>query len=103
MENESPAHASGNWLVVEENETAFVARWIEFLEWARDTIPGFISATLIKDSETPRHFVSIAQWDGTEAHAAWKSHAEFPKKLEACRALCEDFSGGDYELAARVS
>ena len=101
MANE--AHASGNWLVKEGREAEFVARWTEFLEWTRETVPGLVSASLIQDEGNAGHFVSIALWDRPESRAAWKSHDDFPGKLGACRELCEEFTGGDYELAVHVS
>ena len=97
MANE--AHASGNWMVKKGKEQEFVARWTEFLEWTR----GLVSASLIQDEGNPGHFVSIALWDRPESRAAWKSHTAFPGKLGACRELCEEFTGGDYELAVQVS
>ena len=103
MTTEIRAHASGSWLVKEGSEDGFVARWTEFLGWTRDTIPGFVSASLIRDSEDPRHFVSVARWEDEGSRAAWKSNPAFAEKFMACRSLCEEFAGGDFDLAVHVS
>ena|SRR5436309_130551 len=64
---EPQAHASGNWHVAVGNESEFLARWQEFLEWTKASIPGFITASLLRDSEDPRNFVSVAKWESPDA------------------------------------
>lgn len=102
MEKKVHTWASGNWVVISGKEDEFVARWIEFLEWAREETPGLVSASLIRDEADGRHFVSFAQWEGAEARTGWQTHNAFPQRLGACRALCDEFVGGNYRLAAQV-
>ena len=100
---EPQAHASGNWHVAVGNESEFLARWQEFLEWTKASIPGFITASLLRDSEDPRNFVSVAKWESPDARTKWKAHEGFAEHLMACRKLCDGFEGGDFDLAVLVS
>jgi quinol monooxygenase YgiN len=95
-------YASGNWIVGAGSEKEFVKLWTEFLEWTRTAFAECRSAHLIQDAANPRHFISFASWDSLEALGRWRSKPEFAEKMGACRALCEDFRGGDYGLAAAV-
>ncbi len=97
MEND---FASGNWVVRAGCEDEFVARWTEFLQWTRAAAPGLHSVHLIRDLEDSRHFVSVASWDSADAMQRWRSVPEFAERLAACRALCDDFRGSSYTLAA---
>ena len=92
--------ASGNWLVSQDRDTEFVGRWKEFLEWTRASVAGLRSAHLIQDREDPQHFISFAAWESAEAMQAWRSLPDFGQHLNACRALCDDFRGSSYTLAA---
>jgi heme-degrading monooxygenase HmoA len=95
-------YASGNWVVDDGRQIEFIERWREFLEWTRVTSAGLRSAQLIQDVEDPRHFISFAGWESAEAMRAWRSLPEFAQKLNACRELCDDFSGSSYTVAATV-
>jgi heme-degrading monooxygenase HmoA len=94
--------ASGNWHVKEGREEEFIGRWLEFLRWTRSNAPGLLSASLIRESEEPRHFVSFARWDEAASRDAWRTLEGFPDKLGACRELCDDFEGGNFEQVASV-
>lgn len=96
------SYASGDWHVTEGSEDEFVSRWREFLEWTRDTADGFQDATLIRDAEDPRHFVSFARWEGADAQDAWRSLPEFPAKMGGCRQLCDEMKGGSYERVVAI-
>jgi heme-degrading monooxygenase HmoA len=92
--------ASGDWMVKEGNEEAFVERWKAWLGWSSQNIEGFVSATLIRDTEDPRHFVSFSAWKDAASRDAWKSSPGFAEKFPAARELCDEFHGGDFQLAA---
>jgi heme-degrading monooxygenase HmoA len=94
--------ASGNWIVSEGKEDEFVTRWLAFLEWTKASSPGLSRALLIRDAENPRHFVSFAEWDSPQSMSHWRSQPDFSTKFGACRALCDDFRGGDYMLAGSI-
>ena len=95
--------SSGNWVVRAGSEDEFIARWTDFLKWTRDSAKGLGSASLIRASDNPRHFISFAEWDSPDSLKAWRSLPDFALKLGPCRALCDEFNGTDYTLAATVS
>lgn len=94
--------ASGNWHVKKGNEEEFVERWKEFLQWTHDTQKSLVSANLIRDERDPSHFISFAEWGDSAARDAWRDEPGFAERFAACRALCEDFYGGDYGRAVSV-
>ncbi|HEX9775199.1 MAG TPA: antibiotic biosynthesis monooxygenase family protein [Actinomycetota bacterium] len=94
--------ASGNWQVGAGKEGEFVERWTEFLQWTRKSHPGLVRATLLRDGSDPSHFVSFAEWADEGARGAWKQSPEFADLFNACRSLCEDFHGGDYDRLATI-
>jgi heme-degrading monooxygenase HmoA len=100
---ETQDYSSGDWHVRAGSEDAFIARWTEFLEWTRDSAPGFVSARLVRDVSEPGHFVSLGEWKDAPAAAAWMTLPDFAAKYGACAALCEEARGGRYTLAAEVS
>ena len=95
--------SSGNWIVRAGSEDQFIARWTDFLEWTRDNAKGLVSASLVRASNNPSHFISFADWDSLESLTAWRSTPEFAAKLGACRALCDGFEGANYTLAVSIS
>lgn len=90
-------YASGTWQVADGSADEFIDRWREFLGWTRDKHPGLGSATLIRAQSDPNRFVSFATWDSVEQRDAWKNSDGFMKRFSACRQLCDDFTGGDYD------
>jgi len=95
-------YASGTWIVTKGREEEFVRRWTEFLQWTRSTFDELGTAQLIRDEESPGHFVSFATWKSVETLRDWRSRPEFAERLSACRALCDEFRGSSYTLAAVV-
>jgi heme-degrading monooxygenase HmoA len=95
-------YSSGNWVVNAGREKEFVQRWTEFLDWTRASAHGLRSAQLIQDSDEPRHFLSFACWENSEAMKAWRALPDFVGRLGACRLLCEDFRGSSYMVVATV-
>jgi heme-degrading monooxygenase HmoA len=91
--------ASGDWTVTEGKEDEFVERWKAWLGWSSQNVPGFVSATLVRDTQDPRHFVSFSSWKDAGARDAWKNSDGFAEKFPATRELCDAFRGGDFELA----
>jgi len=80
-----------------------VARWQAWLSWSAENIPGFVKATLLRDNEDPRHFVSFSPWQDAAARDTWKASAGFAERFAAVRELCDDFRGGDFTLAASAA
>jgi heme-degrading monooxygenase HmoA len=96
------SYASGTWVVKPGNEDQFVARWVEFLEWTRDNAHGFQGATLIREQDDTRHFVSFARWEHDDAQQEWRALPGFAEKIGACRELCEDMRGATFSEVASV-
>lgn len=99
----SDNYASGNWIVKEGRSDEFVARWREFLDWTASEVPGLVSATLIRDTDDGRHFVSLAEWESVAAIETWRSKPEFAAKLGACRALCDEFRGANFVRVVAIA
>jgi heme-degrading monooxygenase HmoA len=94
--------ASGDWYVMKGKEEEFIENWTEFLQWTRATQPEMVAAALIRDEVDPSHFISFAQWDDAGARNAWKNSEGFMERFSACRSLCDDMRGGDYERIVTV-
>jgi quinol monooxygenase YgiN len=95
-------YASGDWHVIPGKEQEFTSRWAAFLEWTRATQPAMVKADLIQDENEPSHFISFAQWEDAEARDAWKNSEGFMQRFAACRSLCNEMRGGDYQRVVVV-
>jgi heme-degrading monooxygenase HmoA len=94
--------ASGQWQVMEGRADDFVERWKIWLGWTSESIPGFRSARLLRSQDDSQRFTSVSDWDDDAALAAWTSNPGFQEKFDAVRELCDDFRGGNFDLAASV-
>jgi heme-degrading monooxygenase HmoA len=92
--------AFGRWQVKEGKTDEFLARWNEWIGWTSEHVPGFRSARLLRAEEDPRRFTSVSEWDDGVSLKAWKTTEGFTEKLEACKRLCNEFLGGDFDVAA---
>jgi heme-degrading monooxygenase HmoA len=95
--------ASGQWRVREGAVDEFVARWTAWLTWTSENIPGFRSARLLRSDDDALRFVSFSDWDDDASVKAWKTSPGFREKFESVRELCEEFFGGDHDLAVAVA
>ena len=92
--------ASGRWQVKDGQAEEFVSRWSAWLGWTSDNIPGFRSATLLRSEDDPNRFTSISDWDDDASLKAWKTSAGFAERMGPVRELCDEFVGGDFDVAA---
>jgi heme-degrading monooxygenase HmoA len=95
--------ASGRWQVTQGRDEEFVRLWSDWLSWTSQTVPGLRSATLLRSQEDPLRFTSISEWEDDASVKAWKTTPGFQERLGAVRALCDDFQGGDFDVAASFS
>ena len=95
-------YASGNWTVKEGQAEEFITRWKAWLTESAQKVPGFGSATLIRDIYNPNHFISFSDWEDPKMRDQWKNSPEFAEGMAHVRELTDDFSGGDYVVAVRV-
>ncbi len=94
--------ASGLWHVREGKADEFVERWTAWITWTGENIPGFRSARLLRAEGDPLRFVSVSDWDDDASLKAWKASPGFREKIESVKELCDEFLGGDYDVAAAV-
>ena len=95
--------ASGRWQVKDGMADEFVQRWSDWLSWTSQTVPGFRSATLLRSQDDPQRFTSISDWDDDASVKAWKSTPGFAERIQSVQALCDEFLGGDFDVAATFS
>ena len=94
--------ASGRWQVKAGKGSEFVDRWTAWLTWTKQSVPGFRSAMLLRSEDDPDRFTSMSDWDDDASVKAWKMTSGFAERLGAVRELCDEFVGGDFDLAAAV-
>ena len=73
------------------------------LGWTSQSVPGFRSATLLRSEDDPLRFTSVSEWDDDATLKAWKTSPGFQEKFESVKGLCDEFLGGDYDVAATFS
>jgi heme-degrading monooxygenase HmoA len=95
--------ASGRWQVKEGKVEAFLERWKSWIGSSSQNITGFRSATLLRAEGDPLRFTSISVWDDDASLKAWKATPGFRQDLESVKELCDEFLGGDYDVAAAFS
>jgi heme-degrading monooxygenase HmoA len=94
-----PSFTSGNWMVTEGNEEAFVESWNLVAGWCLEHARGARSFHLIRDVANPRHFVSFGEWDELDDITVSRASPEFLRLFRKTQGLCDTFSGSDYEVA----
>ena len=95
--------ASGRWQVKEGQEGEFVERWKNWLGWTSETIPGFRTATLLRSEDDPLRFTSVSDWNDDASLRAWSAHPAFAEKFGPVKELCDEFLGGNFDVAASFS
>jgi heme-degrading monooxygenase HmoA len=80
----------------------FVSRWQTWLEWTAENIPGFRSAKLLRSEDDPQRFTSISDWDDDATLKAWKESPGFAERIGPVREVCDEFVGGDFDVAVSV-
>ena len=95
-------YASGMWRVKSGSEDAFIDRWREWLTTSSSGVEGFGGAHLLRSNDEPSRFISYSEWSDAGARDAWKRGERFSEGFAACRAMCDDFHGGDFTEAVRV-
>jgi heme-degrading monooxygenase HmoA len=94
--------ASGTWQVRPGEGEQFIERWRAFLGWTRQDHLGLVSASLVRSTADPNRFISFAMWRSAEERDAWKASEGFGSRISACRDLCDDVIGGDYERVLEI-
>lgn len=92
--------ASGRWQVKEGKADEFIERWSVWISRTSRTIPGFRSARLLRAEDDPLRFTSVSDWDDDVSLKTWKASPGFREGIESVKELCDEFLGGDYDVAA---
>ncbi len=95
-------YSMGEWYVKEGREEEFIELWQRFANWTVQRVHGSTWATLLRDLEDPRRFVSFGPWTAQEAIDAWQEMPEAREHLAALRELVEWFKSHTLELAGRA-
>jgi len=95
-------YASGQWRVAEGKVDEYLRRWEAWIDWTAENLPGFRYARLLRSQDDPMRFTSISEWDDQDSLNAWKSSPGFREKLAEVRELCDEFVGGDFDVAVAV-
>jgi quinol monooxygenase YgiN len=101
MEMTGRSYSSGEWLVREGSEEAFIERWTTFIESSLNEAEGAVSFVLVRSTQEPRKFLSWGAWESQKAQEAWREMPRMQVMLGHCRALCDEFDTHRYTLAAR--
>lgn len=93
----------GVWTVKPGREDDFVAGWRALAQWTLDEDLGGTHATLVRDHENPRRFVSFGPWGSVEAIERWRAHPGFGRHFAALQETIESFEPGMYESVLVIS
>jgi len=92
--------ASGRWQVKDGMVDEFVERWSAWIAATAEGAPGFRSARLLQSEDDPNRFTSVSDWDDDASLKAWKTSEGFRTGMGSAGELCDDFLGGDFDVAA---
>jgi heme-degrading monooxygenase HmoA len=95
-------YTAGEWTVKPGKENEFAEAWRELAEWSASEVPGAISATLLRNMDDPRRFVSIGPWESLEAVEQWRALPGFQERVVKLRQLLDSFEPRTLELVAEV-
>jgi heme-degrading monooxygenase HmoA len=93
---------SGDWLVKEGKEGDFVKAWRELAEWTAGNVSGAGWATLLRDRDDPRRFLSFGPWQSLESIEAWRSSEGFQERVGLMRELLEDLHPRTLDVVAEA-
>lgn len=93
---------SGDWLVKEGKEVEFVEAWRGLAEWTTANTRGAGWATLLRDRDDPRRFLSFGPWQSLEAIEAWRSSEGFQERVGRMRELLEDLRPRTLDVVAEA-
>ena len=78
------------WAVKLGQEDEFVRRWRDLAEWsALQGLSG--AATLLRDFDDPRLFVSFAPWESLETVANWRGSRGFHERIARLHEVVDGF------------
>jgi heme-degrading monooxygenase HmoA len=85
------------WTAKSGHEDEFVRRWVAFADWSG--AEGLTaSATLLRDVDDPRSFVSFGPWETLEAVRRWRTLPDFHKHVAALTEVVDHFEPRTLEV-----
>lgn len=94
-------YTTGSWRPYEGQESAFLERWKDFVEWAASR-PGAGPAVLTRDLRNEGRYVSFMAWSDLDAVRAWKGSEEFKSRMSRVQAHIDEFAPTELEVVAVV-
>lgn len=94
-------HTLGIWRVEPGHEEAFVEAWRGLADHTKADFPD-ASATLLRDRDDSRLFVSSGPWESVDRVAEWRASAAFVQGLAAIRPHLASFEPHTMDLVVRV-
>jgi heme-degrading monooxygenase HmoA len=78
------------WTVKPGQEDEFVRRWLDLAQWsAMQGLSG--SATLLRDFDDPRRFISFGPWESLERVARWRTSTGFNERVARLHEVLDGF------------
>lgn len=95
----------GVWTVKKGREDEFVAGWRALAQWTIDEgLAGSAGhATLVRDHDNARRFISFGPWPSVEAVERWRAHPVFRERFAAIEKTLDSFEPGMYEPVLVIS
>ena len=95
----APPFTHTSWVVKEGRESEFVERWREWADWTRRQ--GLAShATLLRDVDDPRRFVSFGPWESMQAVRNWRALTGYHERVAELRELVDELEPRTLEVVA---
>ena len=95
----APPYTHTSWVVKEGRESEFVERWSEWADWTRRQ--GLAShATLLRDVDDSRRFVSFGPWESIQAVRNWRALAGYHERVAQLRELVDELEPRTLEVVA---
>jgi len=88
MQNEQTPYTSGNFLVRQGEEEAFISAVNDVAEWTMVNFSAAREITLLQDPSRNGRFLTVIRWDDEESIEAWRSDAEFGAYMTQLRDHC---------------
>ena len=57
---------------------------------------------MLRSHDDPRRFISYSEWSDARARDAWKQSEGCAAGFAACRAIWDDFQGGDFTEVVHI-
>ncbi|MGB8961021.1 MAG: antibiotic biosynthesis monooxygenase family protein [Pseudonocardiaceae bacterium] len=92
----------GVWTVKRGCEEEFIQAWLDLATRTQSDFPGG-SATLLRDRDNPRRFISLGPWQSLEQIEAWRASTTFKDGVGRIRGLLDSFEPHTMDEAVVIS